>query len=163
MSHRYRYSQAPRQGSTSDRPTHRTQKKLIEQAYQVGEELGISVWTEDEAGPFQTMPYPGSSWQPEGEPAHQPHEYQRNGTAKMLTLFHPSSGQARVKGVRRSTNQELHSWLKAELSEVLAALPPPCEEMVQMSSEGRRELWESWREGLSVRATLCGCVRNYLP
>lgn len=125
----------------------------------MGEELGIAVWTEDEAGPFTTMPYPGASWQPEGEPAHQSHEYQRdgtaNGTAKMLTLFHPASWQARVKGVRRSTNQVLHEWLKTELTEIVAALPPPCEEMAQMSSDARRELWESWREGLGVAATLC--------
>lgn len=121
----------------------------------MGEKLGIAVWTEDEAGPFTTMPYPGASWQPEQEPAHQSHEYQRNGTAKMLTLFHPASGQARVKGVRRSTNAVLHEWLKAELTDVLAALPPPSEEMSQLSSQAMRELWESWREGLGVVATLC--------
>lgn len=121
----------------------------------MGEKLGISVWTEDEAGPFKTMPYPGASWQPQEEPKHQPHEYERNGTAKMLTLFHPASGQARVKGVRNSTNVVLHGWLKTELSGILATLPPPSEEMVQMSSEARRAMWESWREGLGVVATLC--------
>jgi hypothetical protein len=118
------------------------------------------VWTEDEAGPFQTVPFPGASWQPQQEPAHQPHEYQRNGNGakrnpKMLTLFHPASGAARVKGVRRSTNQVLHGWLKSELSDILAALPSPSEEMEQMSSQANRAIWESWREGLSVRATLC--------
>ena len=101
------------------------------------------------------MPYPGASWQPQEEPAHQPHEYERNGTAKLLTLFHPASGQAHVKGVRSCTNVVLHGWLKAELSGILATLPPPCEEMVQMSSDAMRTMWESWREGLSVRATLC--------
>lgn len=121
----------------------------------MGEKLGLAVWTEDEAGPFQTIPFPGGSWQPQQEPAHQPHEYQRNGTAKMLTLFHPASGQARVKGVRSCTNEVLHGWLKSELSDILAALPPPSEEMEQMSGQANRAIWESWREGLSVVATLC--------
>jgi hypothetical protein len=44
----------------------------------MGEKLGLSVWVEDEAGPFKTAPYPGASWQPEGEPLQQPHEYFRN-------------------------------------------------------------------------------------
>jgi hypothetical protein len=55
------------------------------------------VWNEDEAGPFQTIPYPGSCWQPEGRPARYPHEYIRNNTAKLLTLFHPTTGEVRVK------------------------------------------------------------------
>jgi DDE superfamily endonuclease len=109
------------------------------------------------------MPYPGAGWQPQEEPAHQPHEYERNGTAKLLTLFHPASGQARVKGVRSSTNQILHGWLKAELTDILAALPPPSEEMVQMSSQANRTVWESWREGLGVRVTLCEELCEELP
>ncbi len=35
-----------------------------------------------QAGPFQTVPHPGPNWRPEGDPARQPHEYIRNGTAK---------------------------------------------------------------------------------
>jgi len=54
--------------------------------------MGIAVWCEDEAGPYQTKPYQGSNWQPEGHPRHHSHEYQRNGTVKMMTLFHPASG-----------------------------------------------------------------------
>jgi hypothetical protein len=65
----------------------------------MGEALGLSVWNGDQAGPFQTLPYPGSSWEPEGHPQHRSHEYIRNGTAKLLTLFHPADGQVRVKGV----------------------------------------------------------------
>ena len=34
----------------------------------------------------QAIPQPGASWQPEGAPARQPHEYLREGTAKLLTL-----------------------------------------------------------------------------
>ena len=65
--------------------------------------MGLTVWVEDEAGPYQTVPYPGESWQPESHPIHQSHEYIRNGTAKMLTLFHPATGKVRVKGVTQST------------------------------------------------------------
>ena len=59
----------------------------------------LPVWTEDEAGPYQTLPYPGSHWHPAGERVRYPHEYGRDGTAKQLTLFHPGSGEVRVKGV----------------------------------------------------------------
>jgi len=39
------------------------------------------------------VPHPGSSWRPHGQPATQPHEYVRGGTTKILTLFHPATGQ----------------------------------------------------------------------
>ena len=54
--------------------------------------MGLAVWTTDQAGPFQTKPYLGHSWQPSGQPQRQAHEYIRNGTAKLLTLFHPGEG-----------------------------------------------------------------------
>lgn len=110
----------------------------------------------DEAGPFQTVPYPSSSWQPEGEPFGYPHEYVRDGTAKLLTLFHPSDGEVRVRGVESSPNSVLHGWLKAELEAVLAGMPPP--ERV-LSPEENRRAWEVWQEGLTVRITL----REELP
>lgn len=109
------------------------------------------MWNEDEAGPFQTVPYAGSSWQPEGHPARQPHEYERNGTAKLLTLFHPSTGEVRVKGVTSCTNAVLHQWLKEELTAIVKTLPKP---QKQVSAEETRAVWESWREGLTVRVTL---------
>ncbi len=97
------------------------------------------------------MPYPGSSWQPEGEPARRPHEYVRGGTAKLLTLFHPADGELRVRGVRSSANSVLHPWLKQELAAILAGLPEP--EMV-LSPEENRQLWKRWQEGLSEPITL---------
>lgn len=123
---------------------------MIERAYQVGEKLGLSIWTQDEAGPYQTIPYPGTSWQPESQPARQPHEYARNGTAKLLTLFHPASGQVRVKGVRSSANVILHPWLQAQLTEILATLPdkPPLE------PDLNRSLWLSWQAGLTQPLSL---------
>lgn len=76
----------------------------------------------DEAGPFQTVPYPGKNWQPAREPQKQPHEYIRNGTAKLLTLFHTAIGEVRVKDVTSCTNAVLHPWLKEQLTEILNAL-----------------------------------------
>lgn len=123
---------------------------MIEKAYQIGEKLGLAAWTQDEAGPYQTKPYPGYSWQPESHPAHQPHEYVRDGTAKMLTLFHPATGQVRVKGVTSSANVVLHPWLKKELSDILQTLP----QAPILDAETNRRLWEVWQEGLSSPITL---------
>ena len=99
----------------------------------------LPVWTEDEAGPYPTHPYPGYHWQPPGEPVRQPHEYTREGTAKQLTLFHPASGAVRVKGVRNCPNAILHPWLQAELQAILAALPAPAE---AVSPAETRRGWE---------------------
>jgi hypothetical protein len=120
---------------------------LIEKAYSQGEAMGLAVWTSDQAGPFQTKPYPGHSWQPSG----QPHEYIRNGTAKLLTLFHPADGQVRGKGVTNCPNTVLHPWLKQELTEILAALPQP-EEVLDPTENRAR--WEKWFEGLTKRPEL---------
>jgi hypothetical protein len=122
----------------------------------VGEQLGLAVWGQDEAGPYQTVPYPGNQWQPEGQPAHQPHEYIREGTAKLLTLFHPASGQVRVKGVTSSTNVVLHGWLKEELEAILAGLPEPA---LALSAAENRAVWERWQAGLSV----CPALGERLP
>ena len=71
-------------------------------------------------GPYQTIPYAGQSWRPEGEPARLPHEYLRDGTAKVLTLFHPADGRVRLHGVTACPNAVLHPWLKRELADILA-------------------------------------------
>jgi hypothetical protein len=99
----------------------------------------LPVWTEDEAGPYQTLPYPGERWHPDGEPARYPHEYARAGTAKQLTLFEPATGVLRVEGVRQSTNAVLHPWLQAELAAILATLPAP--PAVVSRAENRRR-WD---------------------
>jgi hypothetical protein len=121
---------------------------LIEAAYQ---QVEVPVWTEDEAGPYQTVPYPGEHWHPDGKPIGYPHEYVREGTAKQLTLFHPQTGEVRVKGVTSAPNTVLHPWLQGELETVLARLPEPTAAVP--TGEGRRQ-WERWQEGLSVRITL---------
>ena len=109
----------------------------------------MPVWCEDEAGPFPTVPHPGPSWQPEGKPARQPHEYVRNGTAKIMTLFHPASGAARIGGTTSCTNAVLHPWLRKELSEILAGLPAAVP-----TAAASRALWERWQAGLSLPITL---------
>jgi hypothetical protein len=109
------------------------------------------VWCEDEAGPYQAIPQPGHHWQPVGAPARYPHEYLRGGTAKLLTLFHPATGQVRVKGVTRSPNTVLHPWLQQELTAIMAALPPLNE---VLEAAANRAAWARWQEGLSARFTL---------
>src|SRR5437660_12071912 len=103
-------------------PRRTAQKRLIELAYEQAEAAGIVQLNEDEAGPYQAIPQPGASWQPEGHPATQPHEYERGGTAKLLTLFRPATGHLRAKGVTSATNAVLHPWLQEQLSEVPAEI-----------------------------------------
>ena len=123
---------------------------MIERAYTVGEQMGLAVWTQDEAGPFQTVPYAGKSWQEDGRPLRQPHEYVRDGTAKLLTLFHPATGEVRAKGVTSCPNTVLHGWLKAELTSILAklAVAPVLDE------EANHEWWHSWQQDLQWPITL---------
>src|SRR5688572_29666214 len=118
-------SQAESRCGRGHRSGHRRQKGVIERAYATAEALGIPVWCQDEAGPYQAVPQPGPSWQPEGLPAHRPHEYVRGGTAKLLTLFRPATGTVRAQPVARAPNAVLHPWLLQELDAILAALPPP--------------------------------------
>jgi hypothetical protein len=86
-----------------------------------------------------------------GQPARYPHEYLRGGTAKLLTLFHPATGQVRVKGVTHSPNTVLHPWFEHELTAIIAALPPlkPVSDAV-----AHRAAWTHWQAGLSIRFTL---------
>lgn len=88
-----------------------------------------------------------------GQPARYPHEYLRGGTAKLLTLFHPATGQVRVKGVTHSPNTVLHPWFEQELTAIIAALPPlnpvPVSDPV-----AHRAAWTRWQAGLSTRFTL---------
>ena len=104
-------------------PKTEEKRRLIDQAYRLAEAMGIPLWCQDEAGPYQAIPQPGQSWQPEGKPRRQPHEYIRGGTAKLLTLFRPATGEVRAKGVPRAPNVVLHPWLQHELLEVLEELP----------------------------------------
>jgi DDE superfamily endonuclease len=105
--------------------------------------MGLAVWGMDEAGPYQAIPQPGIRWQPIGRPARYPHEHVRHGTAKLITLFHPATGQVRVKGVTSCPNVVLHAWLEA--------LPPA----KVLDESDHWAAWEQWRAGLTVKPTLC--------
>ena len=121
---------------------------MIEDAYRLAPGLGLEVWCCDQAGPFQTAPHPGRCWRPEGHPARLPHDYVRNGTAKVMTLFHPADGRVRVEGVTSGPNAVLHPWLKRELAAILDALPPP-----RPPADGRTA-WDRWQAGLKFPITL---------
>jgi hypothetical protein len=142
-------AQAQTRDGDRHRPGCHPKKGLIEQAYRLGEALGLPVWCEDEAGPYQAVPQPGRSWQPQGEPARQPHEYIRGGTAKLLTLFRPATGEVRALPVERAPNAVLHPWLQQELTAILATLPP-----AGAAAQTTRACWEAWQAGLTVRPTL---------
>jgi hypothetical protein len=116
----------------------------------------VAVWCQDEAGPYQTTPSPGSSWAPEAHPARQPHESGRNGTAKLLTLFRPATGQVRLSGVTACPNAVLHAWLKAEVSARLEPLPEPLPEPVGVDADplAQRAQWTRWQDGLKTKITL---------
>ena len=110
---------------------------MIEDAYRVGAAIGLPVWCTDQAGPFQTVPYPGQSWRPETQPARQPHEYLRD-------------GRVRIKGVTACPNTVLHGWLKQELTAVLAAMPGA----FAVAGITSRDDWERWQNGLTIKPTL---------
>src|SRR5215207_5703104 len=116
-------------------------KGAIELAYRLAEAAGVPVWCQDEAGPYQAIPQPGAGWAPVGEPPRQPHEYVRGGTAKLLTLFHPATGEVRAKGVPRAPNAVLHPLLQHELLQVLKELP---EVSVDDADLPRAAQWATW-------------------
>jgi hypothetical protein len=138
---RHGAAEAQGRGGQGGRSADRRKKGLIDQAYRLAEAAGIPVWCQDEAGPYQAIPQPGATWAPGGEPARLPHEYVRGGTAKLLTLLRPATGELRAKGVKNATNAVLHPWLQAELTAVLATLPP-----VTLPEEERPPLarWVTW-------------------
>src|SRR5216683_7389425 len=127
------------------------QKRLIELACEQAEADGIVQLNEDEAGPYQAIPQPGACWQPLMCPVRYPHEYLRHGTAKLLTLFHPSTGTVRVKGVPSCPNAVLHAWLKQQLLTILASLPPA----PVLPEADNRSNWERWQAGLTIKPTWC--------
>ena len=120
---------------------------MIELACEQAEAAGIVQLNEDEAGPYQAIPQPGESWQPEGHPARQPHEYERGGTAKLLTLFRPATGTIRAKGVVSASNAVLHPWLKETLGALLDELEKqtPAE---SLPPEEERPLYAQWKTWL---------------
>jgi hypothetical protein len=125
---------------------------VIEQAYRVGEALGLAVWTQDEAGPSQAIPPPGPAWRPEGQPVRHPHEYVRGGTAKLLPVFRPATGELRAQPVRAAPNAVLHPWLRQEWAAILAAQPALPDDVA--AARAQRAFWDVWRRGLATPVPL---------
>src|SRR5438552_16295515 len=96
--------------------------------------------------PIRPFPLLDTIGKKTGEPSKQPHEYAKNGTAKLLTLFHPVTGKVRVKGVTTCPNAVLHEWLQEQLTQILVVLPRPSE----LNSENNRAQWQRWKEGLQI-------------
>jgi len=123
---------------------------LIERAYQLAEACGLPLWCQDEAGPYATRPQPGASWQLEGHPKLQPHEYLRNGGAKLMTLFRPATGEVRAKGVPSVTNAVLHPWLQEQLLDLLEILDQEVTEAqkptpsLPEATVVQCQQWETW-------------------
>lgn len=119
---------------------------MIEQAYEQAEAAGIVPLNEEEAGPYQAIAQPGASWQPEGHPARLAHEYERGGTAKLLTLFRPVTGEIRAKGVLSVTHAVLHPWLKEQLGARLAEIEQqhPAEDLPPEAERPPAAPWDTW-------------------
>jgi hypothetical protein len=119
---------------------------LIEQAYEQAEAAGLELWNEDEAGPYQAIPQPGEDWHPLGKPRLLPHEYERAGTAKLLTLFRPAIGTVRAKGVLSAPNVVLHPWLKEQILQELAQIEKkkPPETLPPETERPLYARWETW-------------------
>src|SRR5258708_13425586 len=97
-------------------------------------------------GPIRPSPKRERRSQAEGRPGLQPHEYERGGTAKLLALFRPTTGELRAKGVVSVTNAVLHPWLKEQLAEVLAQIEK-AHPRAELPPEAERPLcarWETW-------------------
>ena len=99
------------------------------------------MWCQDEAGPCQAIPQPGQAWRPEGQPVCQPHEYIRGGTAKLLTLFRPATGEVRAKGVTNAPNVVLHPWLQKEVLQLLADVSDTPMQDSELPTPAR---WPTW-------------------
>ena len=123
---------------------------MLEQAERTGGSKGLAVWVEEEAGPYQAVPQAGQRWWAAGQPATQPHESVRGDTAKLLTCFHPQTGELRAKGVTRRAHAVLQPGLKGELETVLAGWPVPMPPATRLNRSG----WEAWPVGLGVKFTL---------
>jgi transposase len=127
-------------------PQAQEKQRLIELAYRIAEAAGIELWCQDEAGPYQAIPQPGADWHLQGYPRRLPHEYARGGTAKLLTLFRPATGQVRATGVLSAPNAVLHPWLKEELTQILKPLLRREAEMGRPAESERSEgaRWRTW-------------------
>ncbi|MDQ3779358.1 MAG: hypothetical protein M3354_02245 [Chloroflexota bacterium] len=102
----------------------RRNKGEIDRADRTAEALGLPVWCADKTGAYQAIPRARQIWRPVGRLA----QRGRGGTARLLTLFRPATGEVRARPVERAPNAILHPWFQQELTAILADLPPPAAE-----------------------------------
>ena len=112
--------------------------------------MGLLVLCEDEAGPYQAIAQAGQAWHEQGVPARMPHEYIRAGTAKLLTLFRPATGELYAKGVTSSANAVLHPSLEGALTVLLEQHPV----LPVLEETANRAAWVRWQQDLTVKFTL---------
>ena len=72
-----------------------------------------------------------------------------------MTLFRPTTGEVRAKGVRSVTNAVLHPWLQEQLLSILASAeetrnqeehqPAPLEQTEMAAHCQQWETWLGWR------------------
>ena len=109
----------------------------------------VLVWGQ-EAGPYQAVAQVGQAWHEQGVPARMPHEYVRAGTAKLLTLFRPATGELHAKGVTSSANVILHPWLESALTVLLEHHPV----LPVLEEAATRAAWIRCQQDLTVKFTL---------
>jgi hypothetical protein len=93
-------------------PGRRAAKNCSERAYRTGEQRGLAVWPEEEAGPVPPGPVAGHSWEEQGPPRrHLPADVSE-GTAQWLPLCPPQRGSLRARGVHRWPTVVRHGGLQ---------------------------------------------------
>jgi hypothetical protein len=69
----------------------------------------------------------------------------------MMTLFHPSTGEVRVKGTMSCTNAVLHPWMQEQITQILEQIPA---RPVGTPTPNDRSEWERWQMGLTDHLVL---------
>lgn len=85
------------------------------------------------------IPQPDSHWVEADTSERYPHEYVPGGTAKLLCLFPPSTGEVRVQVVFGATNAVLHLRVEEQVLEILATLPPGARRRTGRSGRAGRQ------------------------
>ena len=64
------------------------------------------------------------------------------GTAKLLTLLRPATGELRASGVTRATNAILHPWVQGELAAIRSIMNITQPEPIGTAAD--QAIWEAW-------------------
>ncbi len=111
----------------------------------------MAVACQDEAGPYQTVPYAGPQWAPVGHPPLAAPRVCAPGHGQAAHAVPSSDGPTQAQGVTPCPNAVLHPWLKAAVRALLAMLPEPAPVADAVANQAS---WTRWQAGLRVRVTL---------